>query len=67
MKKTPVIPLLVDQATFDVIERLAKKDGRSLSNFVERQLKRLLYPNFEPAFPDSYYEEPLKGRQYAKV
>jgi hypothetical protein len=61
--QNPVIALRLDQATFDKIRQLAERDGRSMSNFVERQLKRLLHPNLDPALPASYYEPPAKGRQ----
>jgi hypothetical protein len=61
--QNPVIALRLDQATFDKIRQLAERDGRSMSNFVEHQLKRLLHPNLDPALPASYYEAPAKGRQ----
>jgi hypothetical protein len=58
VSRQPVIALRLDQATFDKIRELAAKDGRSMSNYVEFQLKRLRHADLRPALPDSFYEEP---------
>jgi len=64
--QNPVIALRLDQPTFDKIRQMAEKDGRSMSNFVEHQLKRLLGPRLEPLLPASYYQAPKKGRRAKK-
>lgn len=46
----PSIAVRLDPQMFEKIRELAERDGRSMSNFVEFHLRRLLDVNLKPVF-----------------
>ncbi len=46
----PTIAVRLDPEMFAKVKQLAVADGRSMSNFVEYHLRRMLGPNLEPIF-----------------
>jgi Arc/MetJ-type ribon-helix-helix transcriptional regulator len=46
----PSIAVRVPPEMFQKIRELAQRDGRSMSNFIEFQLRRLLTGQLEPVF-----------------
>jgi Arc/MetJ-type ribon-helix-helix transcriptional regulator len=46
----PTIAVRLDPQMFEKIKQLAERDGRSMSNFVEFHLRRLLDANLKPVF-----------------
>jgi hypothetical protein len=56
--KNPVIAVRLDPSTFEKMRQLAERDGRSLANFAEFHLRRMLAFNLQPLLPDSHYDDP---------
>jgi hypothetical protein len=59
----PLIALRLPQPMHDLVRDLAAKDGRTVSNFIEQQLRRLVGADLEPVFVPPRKRRVRKGRQ----